>query len=106
MPLATVAGVRSALVGALALAALGLVLGCGSDEPGTAAPPTTTAVTTPAPAAGEEDVIRGGSGSSASGAPAKGERAPAIVGTTLDGETISLADYRGKKVIVNLWSSW
>lgn len=34
------------------------------------------------------------------------EPAPAIRGRTLDGETVSLSDYRGKIVVVNLWASW
>ncbi len=29
-----------------------------------------------------------------------------VAGTTLDGETVSLDDYRGKPVFVNVWSSW
>jgi cytochrome oxidase Cu insertion factor (SCO1/SenC/PrrC family) len=29
-----------------------------------------------------------------------------VEGTTLDGEPISLADFRGKPVFVNVWSSW
>ncbi len=29
-----------------------------------------------------------------------------LAGTTLDGEAISLADFRGKPVFVNVWSSW
>jgi len=32
--------------------------------------------------------------------------APALSGTTLDGTTTSLAAYRGKVVVVNLWGSW
>ena len=32
--------------------------------------------------------------------------APAIEGESLDGKRISLADYRGRAVIVNVWSSW
>jgi uncharacterized lipoprotein YbaY len=32
--------------------------------------------------------------------------APNISGTTLDGETISLGDLRGRPVVVNVWSSW
>jgi cytochrome oxidase Cu insertion factor (SCO1/SenC/PrrC family) len=32
--------------------------------------------------------------------------APEISGTTLDGETISLGDFRGRPVVVNVWSSW
>ena len=30
----------------------------------------------------------------------------AVAGTTLDGEQVSLADYRGKVVVVNVWGSW
>jgi hypothetical protein len=37
---------------------------------------------------------------------AKREPAPAIEGVTLEGERISLADFRGKAVFVNVWSSW
>jgi cytochrome oxidase Cu insertion factor (SCO1/SenC/PrrC family) len=32
--------------------------------------------------------------------------ASAVSGTTLDGEPISLDDFRGKPVFVNVWSSW
>ena len=32
--------------------------------------------------------------------------APEISGTSLDGETISLGDFRGRPVVVNVWSSW
>jgi cytochrome oxidase Cu insertion factor (SCO1/SenC/PrrC family) len=34
------------------------------------------------------------------------EPAPAIEGVSLDGETVSLADFRGRPVLVNIWSSW
>lgn len=37
---------------------------------------------------------------------AKGETAPNFELTTLDGETVRLSDYRGKKVILNLWATW
>jgi thiol-disulfide isomerase/thioredoxin len=34
-------------------------------------------------------------------------KAPAKVsGTTIDGKPVSLADYRGKVVVVNVWGSW
>jgi len=29
-----------------------------------------------------------------------------ITGESLDGEQLSLADYRGKRVLLNVWSSW
>lgn len=32
--------------------------------------------------------------------------APALTGTTLDGEPFSLADLRGHVVVVNVWGSW
>ncbi|HET9460510.1 MAG TPA: hypothetical protein VFO56_01105 [Gaiellaceae bacterium] len=44
--------------------------------------------------------------SAAAGAPSGREPAPAIAGTSLDGEPISLSDSRGRAVLVNVWSSW
>jgi cytochrome c biogenesis protein CcmG/thiol:disulfide interchange protein DsbE len=38
-----------------------------------------------------------------SGSIAKGQPAPEITGTTLDGEPFSLADLRGRPVVVNFW---
>jgi len=35
-----------------------------------------------------------------------GELAPNFTGTTLDGETISLSDLRGKTVLINVFASW
>jgi cytochrome c biogenesis protein CcmG/thiol:disulfide interchange protein DsbE len=35
-----------------------------------------------------------------------GDVAPPLAGTTVDGRTVSLADFRGKPVIVNFWASW
>jgi thiol-disulfide isomerase/thioredoxin len=35
-----------------------------------------------------------------------GRTAPAIAVTTLDGKPVSLADYRGKAVLVNFWATW
>jgi thiol-disulfide isomerase/thioredoxin len=32
--------------------------------------------------------------------------APTLSGTTLDGKKLSLSDYRGKVVVVNVWGSW
>lgn len=35
-----------------------------------------------------------------------GERAPNIVGVTLDGEEVALADLQGKTVLINVFASW
>lgn len=35
-----------------------------------------------------------------------GKQAPAFTAATLDGAHISLADYRGKAVLVNFWATW
>jgi uncharacterized lipoprotein YbaY len=69
------------------LAALlsGLLLvtaGCGSGESDEAAPSTTAAAEAPTGAD------------------------TAIAGATLDGKRLSLDDYRGRRVLVNVWSSW
>ena len=65
----------------LALAALALT-GCGSAnealEPEAAPPP-------------------------AQAAPGSGD---AITGTDLDGEPVSFAEFRGRPLLVNVWSSW
>lgn len=37
---------------------------------------------------------------------AKGEMAPDFNLTTLDGKTVKLSDYQGKKVILNFWATW
>ncbi|TAL15214.1 MAG: TlpA family protein disulfide reductase [Frankiales bacterium] len=39
---------------------------------------------------------------------AEGDRPPApdLSGTTLDGERLDVADYRGKVVVLNFWASW
>ena len=36
----------------------------------------------------------------------KGDKAPNFTLTTLDGAEVSLADYQGKKVVLNLWATW
>lgn len=36
----------------------------------------------------------------------KGEAVPALGFTTLDGKPTTLADFRGKPVLVNLWATW
>ena len=36
----------------------------------------------------------------------KGDAAPDFTLTTLDGKEVSLSDYKGKKVVLNFWTSW
>lgn len=36
----------------------------------------------------------------------KGEIAPDFELTTLDGETVQLSDYKGKRVMLNFWATW
>ena len=33
-------------------------------------------------------------------------KAPAIAGLTLEGKKVSLAQFRGRPVLINVWSSW
>jgi peroxiredoxin len=34
------------------------------------------------------------------------ERAPSFTLTTLDGKTVTLEDYKGKKILLNFWATW
>ena len=36
----------------------------------------------------------------------QGELAPDFTLQTLDGKTVNLADYKGKKIVVNFWATW
>ena len=36
----------------------------------------------------------------------RGKQAPAFVLTSLDGKKVSLADYKGRPVLVNFWATW
>lgn len=38
--------------------------------------------------------------------PPKGEPAPNFTLTTLDGEEVSLSDFKGQKVVLNFWATW
>lgn len=63
--------------------------GCGGGSSETAAPP--------APASTATDATQTAPGR---------EQVPTIEGTSIVGEAISLADYRGQAVLINVWSSW
>jgi hypothetical protein len=71
---------------AIVLLCLALAAGCGGErETEATAPPD-----------------------NAASGPAQSDRAPApaIEGETIEGERISLEDFRGGPVLVNVWSSW
>lgn len=38
--------------------------------------------------------------------PSQTDRLAVVQGPTLDGETLSLDDLRGKPVLINVWASW
>ena len=79
---------------ALAAVALLAAAGCGSS--------------TAASGTGGGDGTQFVQGNGAITAVAVGDRkaAPDISGTTLTGEKLSLSDYRGKVVVLNVWGSW
>ncbi|MBM7600892.1 peroxiredoxin [Virgibacillus halotolerans] len=58
-------------------------------------------ITSPPPEEEEEDVVA----SDVVGLD-KGQIAPDFELTTLDGETVKLSDYRGKRVMLNFWATW
>lgn len=71
------------------LAALALA-GCGAG--GSDVQPSATAAGTTVETGAAETPAASGS--------------PDISGSGLDGEALSIADFRGKPVFVNVWSSW
>jgi hypothetical protein len=73
-------------VAGIVLLCLSLAAGCGGERE--------TEATSPSDAAASP--------------PAQSSRTPApgIEGTTIDGERISLEAFRGRPVLVNVWSSW
>ena len=77
---------RSFAVAVLALLAMAAVAGCGAETEEAAAPSATVTEST------AQETSR--------------ERAPALSGVTLDGDAITLGDYRGRPVLINVWSSW
>lgn len=82
------------LAGAGAAAALGVFAAVGADGGATGAPPTGPAG--PVRAAAEVTVVDPGARAAA----------PALAGDDLDGKPVSLAEFRGHVVVLNVWGSW
>lgn len=57
-------------------------------------------------ASGDDTRIVTGSGTVTTIPPAERKDAPDLTGETLDGKQVSLADYEGKVVVLNVWGSW
>jgi cytochrome oxidase Cu insertion factor (SCO1/SenC/PrrC family) len=75
-------------IAAVALLAVALATGCGSSDEQTATPPqATTSAAPPASASTRKP-------------------APPLSGESLDGERIALGDFRGRPLLINVWSSW
>jgi hypothetical protein len=72
----------------VAAACVLVAVGCGSGPTEEAAPPASTTTEVEQPSAADRPP------------------APALQGTSLDGERITLAAYRGRAVLINVWSSW
>ena len=77
-----------AFVVTLLLGAL-VASGCGGEENEAASSMETSTVPTATSEAGSDRPL-----------------APPIEGTSLEGEPISLANFAGRPVLVNVWSSW
>jgi hypothetical protein len=74
-------------IAAVALVVLAVAAGCGSSDE-QSAPTQPTITDQPPPAASSR------------------EPAPALSGESLEGKTVALADFRGRPVLINVWSSW
>jgi hypothetical protein len=73
---------------AVACLLLALSAGCGTSDQQTTSPqPATTSAEPPAAASTRE-------------------LAPPLSGESLSGETIALGDFRGRPLLINVWSSW
>jgi cytochrome oxidase Cu insertion factor (SCO1/SenC/PrrC family) len=77
---------RSFGVALLALLAMAAVAGCGSGTDEAAAPAGTVTESTP------PETTRA--------------TAPPLSGVTLDGDAVTLGDFLGRPVLINVWSSW
>ncbi|MGW1638349.1 TlpA family protein disulfide reductase [Streptomyces lavendulae] len=108
---AAVLPVGAGLAVAAALLLIGTVTDGSASGPRTASAPASgtsapTSAATPTPAAAARTVaVTSASGASVA-APQARPPAPALTGTDLDGNPISLAAFRGEVVVLNVWGSW
>jgi thiol-disulfide isomerase/thioredoxin len=63
-------------------------------------------VLTPAAPASGQSAQGGDSGEEDPGAKLRGKTAPSFTLSSLDGKKVSLADYKGRPVLVNFWATW
>ena len=92
MSVSTILVFRSAIVPVLLL---GLVAGCDKQVSGNRQAEATPAASTPAPAKAEKiDRTH------------KGDPAPSVSFEGPDGKPMTLARFKGKPVLVNLWATW
>ena len=75
---------RIAVIALLVLVATG----CGSGDPEGAPPEQTTTAVSEQTTDSSRDA------------------APALSGESLEGESLALGDFRGRAVLINVWSSW
>ncbi|GLV85297.1 hypothetical protein Slala03_49860 [Streptomyces lavendulae subsp. lavendulae] len=88
----------------LGVAAALLLIGTVTDG-SASGPPTTSAPTSATSAAARTVAVASASGATVA-APQARPSAPALTGTDLDGNPISLAAFRGEVVVLNVWGSW
>ncbi|MER6626151.1 TlpA disulfide reductase family protein [Streptomyces sp. NPDC000931] len=55
---------------------------------------------------GEEDRFISGDGSATEFEPGERAAAPEVTGTTFEGDELSLSEYEGRILVVNVWASW
>ena len=72
---------------AVALLAMTAGVGCGGERTDDAAAPRETVTEPPAPTSNRQAT-------------------PPVSGVTLVGTAISITDFRGRAVLINVWSSW
>ena len=74
-------------IAAVLLVALAVTAGCGSSEDESAARPAEMTSSAAEPASMRE-------------------AAPPLSGSSLEGDAITLGDFRGRPLLINVWSSW